>query len=123
MTNFEKLCWAWTRENSYALECASKTETVKVFRYEDLFDKKAGYETFLQMLQFVTSFPDGFRADWTFKPELMKEKVASTSGGKFPEWPEWSDEQVRQIQEHCAVLMKQFNYGNEPEWQERLIHF
>lgn len=120
MSQFEKLCWAWSRETSYSLECIRKTDTVKVIRFEDLFHEKTRDETFTQMLQFITTFPNGFKANWQYKPALLSKKVHSTAKGKFPEWTKWSDDRVKQVYRHCRGLMEQFNYGIEPEWQDKI---
>lgn len=120
MNQFEKLCWAWSRENSYALECASKTDFVKVFRFEDLFDEKTRDEYFPQMLQFITNFPNGYRAKWIYKPELVSQKIHATSGGKLPIWTEWSDEYIKLLDKHCRDLMERFNYGKELEWRKKI---
>lgn len=120
MSQFEKLCWLWNRENSYALECVSKTDAAKIFRFEDLFDEKRRNKAFPQLLKFVTSFPNGFRAKWLFKPDLLSQKVHSTSGKKFPKWTGWSNEQAKQLDRHCGALMQRFNYDQEPDWREKL---
>jgi hypothetical protein len=120
MTHFEKLCWVWARENSYALECARKTDAAKVFRYEDLFGEQTRDDTFTQMLKFMTRFPSGFVAKWTYKPELLRQKVHSTSERKFPKWTEWSSEKAKLLDRHGRVLMDQFDYGKEPEWLEKI---
>lgn len=117
---FEKLCWAWARENALALECASRTEAAKVFRFEDLFSGDTAQEHFVQLLRFVTRFPNGFEARWVFKPELLSQKVHSTSDGAFPGWRMWESKYVQQLDRHCRGLMERFGYGQEPEWQEKL---
>ncbi|MBE9541763.1 MAG: sulfotransferase [Proteobacteria bacterium] len=117
MTRFEKLCWLWSREHAYALECAEKTEAVKVFRFEDLFEKNGDCEIMEQLLQFITEFSDGFKANWTLRPEILKQKTNESVRGSFPEWTEWTSEQVKLLDEHCGSLMRKLGYGNEPEWQ------
>jgi hypothetical protein len=120
MTRFEKLCWAWGRENSYALKCAERTASVKVFRFEDLFCEGNNYNEMVRFLEFVSDFPDGFRAEWSFSPELMRQKVNAAGRNMFPEWTEWNIEQAEFLDEHCGGLMKQLGYGCEWQWQEKL---
>lgn len=120
MSRFEKLCWSWAASNSFGLVCVGKTEAAKVYRFEDLFEAGMDNRAFPEMLQFITTFPNGVKANWEFKPELLSEKLGSTSGGTFPEWTAWSDEQIQQLHRHCRVLMERFNYGNEEAWKERL---
>ncbi len=120
MPLFEKLCWVWARENSFALESAGKTDRIDVVRYEDLFDERDKYKSFNKMLEFITSFSDGFRAVYKFNPHAVRQKVDSTSGKIFPRWPEWDINYVTLLDRHCRDLMELFNYGGEAEWQKIL---
>jgi len=120
MTVFEKLCWLWAKENSYALECAERSDAIRIFRYEDLFSKMGNYETMGEMLEFITKFPCGFKAEWSLKPELLEQKVNSRNG-TFPGWNKWSDDQAKLLDTHCRPLMEKFGYGGEPEWQGKLV--
>lgn len=120
MTRFEKLCWLWAKENSHAIECAEKSGSIGIFKYEDLFNEGGNYKTFTKLLKFITDFPNGFKAKWDFKPHLLRQKVNSANRKIFPEWTEWSAEHIKVLDEHCRPLMERFNYGNEPEWQKAL---
>ncbi len=66
--------------------------------------------------QFVTHFPNGFRATWRFSSDVLSEKVHSTDHGAFPQWAAWHRAQAAQLQTHCGDLMQRFGYGQEPEW-------
>lgn len=120
MSPFEKLCWAWARDVQNALKCADKSDSIKIFRFEDIFNERKNYEIFFQMLEFVVSFPDGFKAKLTFKPELLFQKIDSTDAGEFPKWIAWNTNTVKKLDRHCGDLMRQFSYGVEPKWQEKL---
>ena len=120
MSRFERLCWAWNQENSHAIRCAAKTDNARVCRFEDLFHGQQREEAFRKMLEFVTEFPDGFRARWTFDPSILSQKVHSKSAGPFPKWTEWQQMYVNQVHEHCGELMQQFGYGQEPQWREKV---
>lgn len=121
MTRFEKLCWLWVRSSEYALECAEKKEAVKVFMFEDLFEKSGNYEIMEQLFQFITEFPDGFKANWTLRRDILKEKTNVTVRDGFPEWTEWTSEQAKLLDEYCGSLMRKLGYGNEQEWQKKLV--
>jgi len=120
MTRFEKLCWAWGRENSYALKCAERTDSVNVFRFEDLFGGGNNYNEMVRLLEFVSEFPDGSRAKWSIDPKLFRQKVNTSGRNIFPEWAEWNYEQAELLDEHCGELMKQLGYGREGKWQKKL---
>lgn len=120
MSQFEKLCWAWARENAYAVARASQTDAVRVFRFEDLFEAETRMETFRNLLEFVTCFPNGLRAQWVLPQELLSQRVHSTKEGKFPPWTGWSSAIVKQLDRYCRPVMERFHYGQEPEWQEKL---
>lgn len=120
MSRFEKLCWAWGKENSYAIKCAERTDAVNIFRFEDLFCGENSKDEMGRLLEFVSEFPNGFRAEWSFHPELLRKKVNAVERNTFPEWSEWNKEQVELLDEHCGELMAQFGYGFEPQWQEKL---
>lgn len=120
MSAFERLCWSWAVENAYAVESASKCDAVRILRYEDLFGESSRDKTFRELLEFVTAFPNGFSAGWTYRPELVKVKVDSTGQGAFSDWTEWKGGDVMTLNRHCGPLMERFGYGIEPEWQSRV---
>lgn len=120
MSRFEKLCWLWNCENSFALECASKTDHVRICRFEDIFGGSSRKEAFCDLLEFLTSFPNGERAQWHLDEKLLSRKVHSTASGSFPSWPEWEQKLVEQMHTHCHGLMEKFGYGQELEWNHRI---
>lgn len=120
MTIFDKFCWFWNAENSFALECANRSDSIKVFRFEDIFCKDNDYEAMIEMLEHLTAFPVGFRPEWKLDRELMGRKTNTEYGDRFPEWDRWEPWQVRSLDDHCGDLMALFAYGEEPEWRERL---
>lgn len=120
MTQFERLCWVWARENSYALACVQKTEAARVFRFEDLFGEQESHITFPQLLDFVTHFPNGWRAAWVLQPALLTQKLHATRRDTFPHWRQWTQAQAQQLDRHCRGLMDTFHYGQEPEWQRKI---
>lgn len=120
MSRFEKLCWLWRVENSYALNCAENTNAVKLFRYEDIFNESENYESLIQMLEFLTAFPNGYNARWNLKRELLGEHVNTKKRNVFPQWSEWGVEQSLLLDKHCGELMRRFGYGNELDWQKKM---
>jgi hypothetical protein len=120
MSRFERLCWLWNRENTYALACAERTESARVYRFEDLFTGVTREERFREMLGFISDFPVGFRAQWGFDPGIYSNRVHSRSIGPFPGWPSWDRRHVETMHVHCGGLMRRFQYGTEQEWRNRI---
>lgn len=120
LSQFERLCWMWNRENTYAIACAKRNANVRVYRFEDLFNPGDNYETFRSMLRFASDFPCGFQARYTFDPEVLKNKIHSLASGPFKKWHDWSEIYVNQLHCHCHNLMKQYRYGTESEWEKKL---
>ena len=120
MSRFEKYSWYYARVNERAFELMQRVPNSKIFRFEDLFDKENGARFFTEMLDYATSFNDGFRLKYEFNPELLTKKIhAAASKRQLPHWRDWSQALVGSMDRHCGELMQQFGYGNEPEWLEK----
>lgn len=118
-STFQKLCWAWQKLVSFALERIEKEPRVKCYRYEDLFVSHKRYDTLQEMLAFMTRFPDGTSVNFRI-PEGILSTVVHRSEKNFPAWPQWSASECQQVSEMCGPLMKQLGYGEEPEWKAKL---
>jgi len=117
MDHFEKLCWLWQKENDLALGLVADLPQARVFRFEELFTGSEKYTAFHDMLGFVTRFPNGFKADWELRTELLERKVHPRSQGGFPAWGEWDSTTARKMDRLCGPLMARLGYGNEPAWK------
>jgi hypothetical protein len=116
MSRFERLCWAWNHENNSAISAAAKCNSVRVYRFEDLLGQSAKSATLKEMLDFLTTFPNGLKAAWHIPIGALDTKVHSKAEGLFPPWTAWPAEQARCLASHCGSLMEDFGYGHEPEW-------
>lgn len=123
MSLFEKACWYYTKVNNISFELLEKVNDYKIYRYEDLFINKGTRDKeFNNLLKYISSLNNGFKINYTYKPELLDKKVHSTSKkSKLSKWTEWDNENAKILQKHCGKIMKKFNYGNEPEWKEKLV--
>jgi len=119
MDIFEKLCWAWNCENLYAFECSKTSNNIKFFRYEDLFIKETKEKYFKKMLNFITTFPDGYKEDWNYHDHFFEKKYDSSSGS-FPHWKKWDRRKSLTLYKHCKYMMEVFNYGKESNWKEKI---
>jgi hypothetical protein len=93
---------------------------IRVVRYEDLFEGQEKAAHFRAMLEFVTGFPDGFQAPFTFDPAILGKRSHSSRDGAFPHWRAWSPELARSLDALCGEAMRPFGYGTEPEWTAKL---
>jgi hypothetical protein len=120
MPLFEKLAWSWSARHSHVLPRLAGEPRIRVVRYEDLFEGEQKAAHFRAMLEFVTSFPDGCQAPFTFNPAILGKRSHSTRDGAFPHWRDWSPELARSLDALCGEAMRPFGYGTEPEWTEKL---
>jgi hypothetical protein len=109
MSAFEKLCWAWSRLNTYAIETIPKNPNARVFRFEDIFESKKRYQNLEELIQFVTTIPGVEPVPSESLDGWLNHKVQKSSD-QFPAWDEWTSEQKAQFMEMCGPLMKQLEY-------------
>lgn len=118
-STFQKLCWAWQKLVSFALESIEREPRIRCYKYEDLFVGQRRYDTLREMLVFMSRFPDGTSVKFII-PEGILSKVVHGSEKRFPGWRQWSIPQCQQVGEMCGPLMEKLGYGEEPEWKARL---
>jgi len=118
-STFEKLCWAWQKLVSFALQQMRNAPRVRMYKYEDLFVSIQKYENLRKLLEFVTQFPDGSSVPFSI-PEKILSKVVHRSEGNCQGWPRWSPVVCKQLQNICGETMKDVGYGEEPEWKAKL---
>ena len=118
-SRFERKCWWWAASNRYALQCISRSPGAKLWKYEDVFLSPARYARLREIVDFVTTFPDGRRVEYGPLDGALERRVHQSPPEAFPHWREWSDTQAAQFQRICGELMSQLGYGHEPQWQEK----
>jgi hypothetical protein len=109
---FEKLCWAWSRLNVYALNSARDNPDARVFRFEDVFRSPDRYQHLSELVGFATDMPGVAPVP----PEALEgwlDRKVHTSSGAFPDWGEWSGEQRATFSSICGPLMEQLGYSVE----------
>jgi hypothetical protein len=119
-SRFQKLCWYWRKHTQYALETLSKNPNSKIIKYETLFDRSRHLEEMTNLLQYLTSFPNGNKLNFKYDGELKSAKFHESRKNTFPKWKDWSQQKIDQYQEICGDVMRQLEYGQEPEWQTKL---
>lgn len=112
-TRFEKYCWVWDFKNRVMSKLEDSTASYLRIRFEDLFNTNPE-NTFRQITSFFGLAPvENFH-------EKFNEPANTSKPTFFPEWRDWTYKQAAQLQSLCGKQMRQFGYGNEPEWLEKL---
>lgn len=122
LSQFEKLCWAWNKQNSYVRDISQglPQSNFRWFRFEDIFGKKNGFQEFFDLLEFVCSIDPGRLKAKPEMGESIKQKIHKPKKYFFPKWTEWTSAQARALNKLCGPLMRRFGYGQEEEWQKKL---
>lgn len=109
MSRFQKLCWAWARMNSFALNAANTDTSIRIFRFEDVFGKIPQDSNLTTLLRFALEPIDVHNKDIRVPKGMLNKKIHS-SAGDFPEWHDWSPRQRSQFIDICGELMRELSY-------------
>lgn len=119
-SQFEKLCWAWNKQNSFVLESVKNInpKNFRLFRFEDIFNEKNGYQDFFELIDFVCSLdPKNLKTAPEMRADIGQ-KVHKPKKYFFPRWPEWTAVEAKILDKHCARTMERVGYGQEEKWLE-----
>jgi len=108
MSNFEKLCWAWSKLNSFALDCLKQNPNATLVRFEDIFESENGYENLKAAVDFATHFNDGTKLEYKPLDGWLENKVHSS--GKKSSSDNWTKQQKETFQRMCGPLMEELGY-------------
>jgi hypothetical protein len=108
MSRFERLCWAWSRLNEYALETVENNPTARPFFFEDIFRSNDRYQHLEDMVQFLVNFQGIGEIKGSLEGWLDRKIHGSTN--QFPKWEDWTTEQKNQFSVLCGPLMKELGY-------------
>jgi hypothetical protein len=117
MSAFQKNCWHWKLIYTHIDRHVVDHSNARMFRYEDLFLAPDRIENVTEMLEFLTRFP-GRQFRYDLKADILNTRSRASKTKTYPDWPEWTRSQARQLQDICGPLMQRFEYGSEPRWQE-----
>jgi hypothetical protein len=110
MSRFDRVCWAWTRLNRYALEAIPSNPDAQLFRFEDVFRSERRYDRLTELVEFVTDLP-GVEPVPAEALEGWLDKKIHGSSGDFPTWDGWSIEQRETFLAMCGSLMEELGYS------------
>lgn len=108
---FGRLAWDWRIITRELAKADAATDNVHVFRFEDLFDPDNDAEIgkVVRFIAFDGKYPvadlDGFT-----------KSVRNASSGPRVVWQDWEPEKAALVDAMCGELMREYGYGNEPEW-------
>ncbi len=109
MSRFERICWAWTTLNQYALNTIVMNPNSKLFFFEEIFKAGDRYHNLYQLVTYLTDLPVVNPVE---KPALkgwLEQKI-HPSEADFPAWSDWSLKQKQQFEYICGPLMRQVGY-------------
>lgn len=109
MSRFERICWAWTRLNRYALDTVRENPNARVFRFEDIFKSENRYQHLAELVNFATDMPGVDPVPAEALDGWLDRRIHKSSGD-FPAWSEWSTQQKQQFIEICGPLMEELGY-------------
>jgi hypothetical protein len=112
LSRFEKLCWAWTRLNEYALSTLEKNPNARVFQFEKIFSGEGRYKTLEELVAFTTSQP-GMDAAKVGAVDGWLERKIHQSSGSFPAWEGWTSGQKEHFNKLCGQLMEKMGYQDK----------
>jgi hypothetical protein len=108
-SRFERLCWAWSRLNQYALDALERNDQARLFLFESIFQRQGRYEALSDLVRFTTSLPGLEPVRLGDIEDMLKNKV-NPSSDKFPAWDGWTKTQQHQFERICGPSMEQLGY-------------
>lgn len=109
-SRFEKLCWAWSKLNEYALASLSKNSQARLFGFEAIFAGDDKDERLYDLVSFATSL-SGIRPIGMSATAGWLERKINQSNREFPAWEEWSLRQKDFFRRICGPLMERLGYA------------
>jgi hypothetical protein len=109
MSRFERICWAWSALNGYALEAIRRSPNARLFRFEDLFKGDERYQYLATLVEFATERLGVERAAITPEGGWLERRVHE-SEKHFPAWSDWTPKQRERFREICGPVMDELGY-------------
>lgn len=109
MSRFERLCWGWAKLNEYAVRSVAKSESARLFRFEDIFLAKNRGDYLADMFSFLGDLPGVAPVAPSALEKWIGQPVHKSKPG-FPSWENWTTEQKQQFRTICGPLMDELAY-------------
>jgi hypothetical protein len=108
-SRFEKLCWAWSRLNGFALDLLEKNPQGMVFRFESLFKDEQRQRYLDRLVHFATDLK-GIDRDSVGSARGWVDRRIHAGSNRFPDWQHWTADQQNGFREICGPLMDSLGY-------------
>jgi hypothetical protein len=109
----ERAAGVWSIVNRLLCDAAPRFSHYQRVRYEDLFDDShSGLRAVCETLGLPYRDRDVAVAPGARRNESRR--------AALPDWRAWSREQCVSLDRICTPLMREFGYGDEPEWLDRV---
>jgi hypothetical protein len=109
----ERAAGVWAIFNSRILDAAPRYANYHLLRYEEIFDAShSGLRDLCRIFGL-----DSREAGGAVTPA---DRINPGRLDALAPWREWSREQCRALDHICAPLMREFGYGEEPEWRAQV---
>ncbi|HEV8715498.1 MAG TPA: hypothetical protein VGX03_22045 [Candidatus Binatia bacterium] len=111
LSRFERLCWAWSRLNEYALTTMPKNPDARLFFFEKIYTGNERYQYLDELIRFAVDLP-GYSIQ-TGRTDGWLERQIHKGSGIFPHWENWSAAEKSQFRQICGPLMDKLGYAFE----------
>ena len=108
-SRFERLCWAWSKMNEYALDTIANNSQVRLYRFEEIFSGEQRYRTLDELVAFATSIPGCGTIEHNRTDGWLERRIHQSPTG-FPAWDQWTADETRQFDRLCGKLMSRLGY-------------
>lgn len=109
----ERTAGVWSIANRLLCDAAPRYPQYHLLRYEELFDES---HSGLRALCAILGLP--YREHGS--AVAPGARINQSRLAALPDWRDWSREQCRSLDRICMPLMREFGYGDEAEWRERV---
>lgn len=113
---FGKLAWEWRTVYSRLEQHVAGYANGRMFRFEDIFSGDGS--TLEDLVQFAATHEGAGHSVSSL--DGLRDQVLNASAGSEPEWPRWSPERAKLIDDLCGPIMRRYGYGLEPAWTDLL---
>lgn len=120
----------WVAINKYLNTFGQSYDKYHYFTFEEVFNRKDPGAITPLLSAIGLSEAEIAGIDFAAKPRkeesrlrLLDKPVDSTNRSKHQHmqpWRNWSKQECQQLDAICGDLMREYGYGNEPEWLEKL---
>lgn len=109
MSRFERICWAWTTLNTYAINQINENPYARLFYFEDIFKSSNRTDNLSDLINFATDLPS-IRTIPSSPLSRWLERKIHKSEPQFPPWEDWGVTLKQTFNNICGPLMTNLGY-------------